>query len=99
MTKLSYTEKEFQELKSLYLEEEKSVEEIAKILNKSVRSIISKLAKEKIYIPKERKSKRLVPSKKELVLDIENITGLHFKALVAVNREDLIKLKEYIENN
>lgn len=97
INKSSYTAEEKAMAKDLY-EKGTSVEEIAAILNKSVQSVRSKLVKEGIYVKVEKHSTRKTgPGKKELVRDLEKLTGIEFTALTGANKLDLIRLKNFIE--
>ena len=99
-TKRAYSDEQVLKLRQLYLEEQLSLEEIAEELDKSVPSIRSKLVKEGIYQKSDKKSTRKSgPSIKELVRDIENITGLHFEGLMRANKQDLVKLDSWIRDH
>lgn len=94
--KSAYTSTETMELKRLYLEDSKSPEEIANVTGRSIFSIRSKLVKEGIYISKPKETGKTSLSKKSLVRELENLTGLQFIALAGANKADLVKLVNYI---
>lgn len=94
--KPAYNEEQTKELHSLYLEQKLSVEEIAKILERTPKSVRSKLVKDKVYVVPPKPSTKINPGKKELVLEIEKITGLNFDSLIVANKSDLQKLKDWV---
>jgi hypothetical protein len=76
------------------------IEHIAQAVNKTVHSVRSKLVRDGVYIKQEKKSaKKTGPGKKELVRDLEKLTGIQFTALTGANKEDLVSLKQFIESN
>lgn len=93
--KPAYTEEQTKELHRLYLEEKKSVEEIAAILQRRPKSVRSKLVRDKVYVAPQKTNSKTNPGKKQLVLELEDITGLSFDSLIGANKSDLQKLKEW----
>ena len=73
-----------------------TVEELAKTLGKSVRSIIAKLSREGIYVSQPRMTKTGEPvvRKAELVAQINEHFGNTFPTLVKASKADLQKLVE-----
>lgn len=102
-SKSAYSEEEVRLLRYLYLDEKISVEEIAEQMDKSIPSIRSKLVRDGVYHKIVHiKQKKTGPGIKELVRDIEKITGLRFDALARANKSDLVRLtgwlKKYEDN-
>ena len=91
-----FTQEEEKELERLY-KEGKSVEELAKIFNKTSRSIISKLARMKIYIKKERPKSTKI-SNKEYYSRIEKMLGVTFISENFSRKADLETLIRGIKN-
>ena len=102
-SKSAYSKEEETLLRHLYLDDKIPLEEIAEQMGKSIPSIRSKLVRDGVYHKIVRiKQKKTGPGIKELVRDIEGITGLHFDALARANKSDLIHLVGWLkehENN
>lgn len=96
--KSSYTIDETNKLKTLYVTEEREINEIAEIMDKPISSIRSKLVKEGVYKKVSHKSSKRLPSKKELVREIEELSGLMFPTLASANKLDLLVLTEYLKH-
>jgi len=93
----NYTAEMLERMLSMYEElGNDGIDEIAKVLNKPVRSIRSKLVREGVYVasPKIAASKSEGPSKKELLRELESLnfdpTGFEGATKVALSR--LLKL-------
>ena len=98
-SKSAYSEDQEMLLRQLYLDEKVSLEKIAEILGKSIPSIRSKLVREGVYKKVNYiKEKKTGPGIKQLVRDIEDITGLHFDALSRANKSDLLRLIEWMKD-
>ena len=89
----NYTQEMLDQLLSMYAElGNDGLEEIAKALNKPVRSVRSKLVREGVYVPsaKEPTEKADGPSKKQLLRELEqkgfDPTGFEGATKVALNR-------------
>lgn len=99
-SKSAYSEEEVKILRYLYLDENFSLEEIAKQLDKSIPSIRSKLVRDGVYKKIAHiKYKKMGPGIKELVRDIEGITGLRFDALARANKSDLVRLAKWLKEH
>lgn len=93
----TYTVEQTQELVAAYMVN-KNVEELAMQFGKSVRSIISKLAREGVY------EKKSVPAKKsarkdELVIMLELFAKQEMPSLKNMTVEDLLKLVDFVKLN
>ena len=76
-----------------------SVDEIANAIGKSVRSVRSKLVREGVYIPQEKKTSKKVqePTKKELLRTLDELVDFPTTGLLGATKEsilDLIKCAE-----
>ena len=72
-----------------------TVEEIAEAINKSVRSVRSKLVREGVYIaaPKKASRKNDEPTKKELLLELEQVAPFEVTGFMGATKasiQDLI---------
>ena len=76
----------------------KSVEEIASSIGKSVRSVRSKLVREGVYIAQEKKSKSnkpKEPTKKELLNVLESQVPFPVTGLLGATKDSIIDLIEF----
>lgn len=96
----TYTPEQTKQLLELYeTHKTEGLEEVAKIMGKPIRSVRSKLVRLGVYIPQERVfTKRSGLSKKELLIKLENLTGLDSGGLIGSNKSSLMELLEYIQN-
>jgi hypothetical protein len=77
-----------------------SVEQIAKSINKSVRSVRSKLVREGVYIAAEKPKAKGVKeaTKKELLLELETVAPFPVDGLLGATKEAIkAMLKHYAE--
>lgn len=91
----TYTVEQTQELVAAYAVN-KNVEELAMQFGKSVRSIISKLAREGVYEKKSAPAKKSA-RKDELVIQLELFAKVEMPSLKNMTCEDLLKLVEFIK--
>lgn len=97
-SKSAYSKEQEILLHHLYLDEKISIEEISEQIGKSIPSIRSKLVRTGIYKKVNyTNEKKTGPGIKQLVRDIENITGLHFDALSRANKSDLLRLIDWVK--
>ena len=72
----------------------KSVEEIASSIGKSVRSVRSKLVREGVYIPQEKKTSRKSdePTKKELLKTLDSLVDFPTVGLLGATKVSILDL-------
>ena len=72
----------------------KSVEEIASSIGKSVRSVRSKLVREGVYIPQEKKTSRKSdePTKKELLKTLDGLVDFPTVGLLGATKVSILDL-------
>lgn len=92
--KPGYTQEETNKLLSLYEEYgTDGLEEIADILNKPVKSVRSKLVREKVYKASASKyTKKTGKSKKELLRELETIIAQEVPGLLGATKESLVTI-------
>jgi len=99
---VNYTEEMVKELVELYQHHgNEGLDEIAQKLNRSVRSIRSKLVREGVYVaqPKGTTMKRdNSPTKKELLNQLEAVIGFDVTPLTGSTKEGLQKLIEFAQS-
>lgn len=93
----TYTVEQTQELVAAYMVN-KNVEELAMQFSKSVRSIISKLAREGVYEKKSAPAKKSA-RKDELVIMLELFAKQEMPSLKNMTVEDLLKLVDFVKLN
>jgi len=95
-TTVNYTDAQIAQMTEMYAElGNEGLEDIATALNKSVRSIRSKLVREGIYqaAPKKTAAKKdMGPTKKELLNQLEEIVGFDVTPLQGSTKEGLMSL-------
>lgn len=95
-TTVNYTDAQIAQMTQMYAElGNEGLEDIATALNKSVRSIRSKLVREGIYqaAPKKTAAKKdMGPTKKELLNQLEEIVGFDVTPLQGSTKEGLMSL-------
>jgi len=91
VNKSGYTQEETAELLSLYkVHGTDGIEEIARILEKPVKSVRSKLVHEKVYKPSNTKyTKKTGKSKKELLRELESIIAKEVPGLLGATKESI----------
>ncbi len=101
MTNNAYSEKETKKLVKLYSSlGTDNLEEIAAELNKTVRSVRSKLVKEGIYVPSTTTYfKKTGKSKKELLRDLETIVDFDTGGFFGATKESLTDLITYLKKD
>lgn len=94
VNKSGYTEKETEKLLSLYeMYGTEGLEEIAKALDKPIKSVRSKLVRENVYKPPMRKyTKKTGKSKKELLRELEEIVSEDLSGLLGATKESLVTI-------
>ena len=77
-----------------------SVDEIADAIGKSVRSVRSKLVREGVYIPQEKKTskKDQEPSKKELLRTLDELVDFPTTGLLGATKESILDLIKFAES-
>lgn len=78
------------------------IEQIAAVIDKSVRSVRSKLVREGVYVAKEKAvyGKKLGPSKKELLLELERVAPFPIEGFQGATKEAItFLLNTYIEKD
>jgi hypothetical protein len=100
-SKSTYTEEETKQLLSLYeTYGTANIEHIAKELNKPVKSVRSKLVKEKVYIPgKPSYVRKTGKSKKELLRDLEDIIEIDVSGFLGATKESLSSLIDFLKKD
>lgn len=101
MTNNAYSDKETKKLIKLYSSlGTENLEGIAVELNKTVRSVRSKLVKEGIYVPSTTSyPKKTGKSKKELLRDLESIVELDTGGFFGATKESLNALITYLKKD
>jgi hypothetical protein len=94
VNKSGYTEKETEKLLSLYeVYGTDGLEEIAKVLEKPVKSVRSKLVRENVYkAPTRKYTKKTGKSKKELLRELEEIVSEDLSGLLGATKESLVTI-------
>ena len=77
-----------------------SVDEIADAIGKSVRSVRSKLVREGVYIPQEKKTSKKVqePTKKELLRTLDELVDFPTTGLLGASKESILDLIKFAES-
>jgi|TARA_Y100001937_G_scaffold120737_1_gene178399 transposase len=77
-----------------------SVDEIANAIGKSVRSVRSKLVREGVYIPQEKKTSKKVqePTKKELLRTLDELVDFPTTGLLGATKESILDLIKFAES-
>ena len=69
-------------------------------MGKTIKSVRSKLVREKVYIAADSQYKRKTgKSKKELLRDLETVIDMDVSGLMGVSKESLINLIGFIEKD
>lgn len=82
-------------IKQLYVEQEKSVDELCVIFDKEKRNIISKLVQLKVY----KKPSDNLPKKKSvktMIIELEGLLGIEIEGLSLTKKSNLEKVVEAI---
>tara|TARA_Y100000310_G_C20324539_1_gene642317 strand:+ start:137 stop:445 length:309 start_codon:yes stop_codon:yes gene_type:complete len=97
--KVNYSPELTAEIISYYTLEKMTVDEIAKIVGKSVRSVRSKLVREGVYVAKEKVATRVNvgPTKKDLLRSLE-ASGFDTKGFDGATKEALTRLIGIVAN-
>tara|TARA_Y100000992_G_scaffold293179_1_gene251512 strand:- start:505 stop:813 length:309 start_codon:yes stop_codon:yes gene_type:complete len=76
-----------------------SVDEIATSIGKSVRSVRSKLVREGVYIPQEKKTSKKVqePTKKELLKVLDGLVDFSTTGLLGATKESILDIIKFAE--
>lgn len=95
----AYSQEETSKLIELYQEYGTDrLDDIAILMNKSVKSVRSKLVREKIYIPtKTSYIKKTGRSKKELLRELEDIVSIDVSGFMGASKESLISLINFLK--
>ena len=96
MSTQTYTQEQTAQLLEKY-QAGQTVDELALMLGKSVRSVVAKLSREGVYQKKIAAAKSTVTKKLELVLQLELFAGVELKSLQKATREDLEKLVQFVK--
>ena len=77
-----------------------SVDDIASAIGKSVRSVRSKLVREGVYIPQEKKTSKKVqePTKKELLRTLDGLVDFPTTGLLGATKESILDLIKFAES-
>ena len=77
-----------------------TVDEIADAIGKSVRSVRSKLVREGVYIPQEKKTSKKVqePTKKELLRTLDELVDFPTTGLLGATKESILDLIKFAES-
>ena len=77
-----------------------SVDEIADAIGKSVRSVRSKLVREGVYIPQEKKTSKKVQetTKKELLRTLDELVDFPTTGLLGATKESILDLIKFAES-
>tara|TARA_B100000513_G_C11793352_1_gene149211 strand:+ start:226 stop:531 length:306 start_codon:yes stop_codon:yes gene_type:complete len=77
-----------------------SVEEISSAIGKSLRSVRSKLVREGVYIPQEKKTSKKVqePTKKELLRTLDELVDFPTTGLLGATKESILDLIKFAES-
>ena len=75
------------------------ISEIATAIGKSVRSVRSKLVREGVYIPQEKKTSKKVqePTKKELLRTLDELVDFPTTGLLGATKESILDLIKFAE--
>ena len=97
--KVNYSPELTAEIISYYTLEKMTVDEIANIVGKSVRSVRSKLVREGVYVAKEKVATRVNvgPTKKDLLRSLE-ASGFDTKGFDGATKEALTRLIGIVAN-
>lgn len=100
---VNYTPEQTAVMVSRYVEDKATVETIAQEMGKSVRSIVAKLSREKVYVAKTYKTKTGEPvvKKDELADELTTLAGLteaEADSLTKANKTALMKIIAAIKN-
>lgn len=94
---VTYTQEQTSQLVDGY-KAGQTVEELALVFSKSVRSIVAKLSREGVYQKKEKAAKASGSTRKdEIVLTLELAAGVEMPSLHKATKEDLEKLLAFIK--
>lgn len=97
---VNYTAEQTAAIVSAYVDEGQSSEQIAKTTGRTVRSIVAKLVREKVYVSKEKAKAEKRASKADLVARIAELTGAaeeKLDSLEKATREALEVLVDALE--
>lgn len=99
--KSAYTEEQTQQLLKLYsIYGTDNIENIAKELDKPIKSVRSKLVKEKVYVSGSTGYiKKTGKSKKELLRDLESIIGIDTSGFIGATKESISSLIEFLKKD
>jgi len=77
-----------------------SVEQIAEAIDKSVRSVRSKLVREGVYVatPKAKARKNDEPTKKELLLELEQVAPFEVTGLMGATKASIMDLISHFKS-
>lgn len=97
----NYTEEETKELINLYKEYgNDGIDTIAKAINKTKKSVIAKLSREKVYTVEEKqKSPYKKMTKKVIINKLCELTNLELKGIEPASVGSLKELLEFIDDN
>lgn len=100
-TKSTYTQEETSKLLALYeVYGTDHIEHIAKELNKPVKSVRSKLVREKVYVAGETGYiKKTGKSKKELLRDLEDIINIDTSGFSGATKESISSLIAFLKKD
>ena len=100
---VNYTANQSDVIKSMYIDlGNDGLEQIAETVNKSVRSVRSKLVREGVYTASPKKTaakKDAGPTKKELLNQLEEILGFDVTPLQGSTKAGIESLIEYAQSN
>jgi len=99
MKNVNYTPEMTAKIVELYLHGD-SVNDIASAIDKSVRSVRSKLVREGVYVaqPKAKARKKDEPTKKELLNHLETIAPFGVTGFMGATKEAINELISHFEN-
>lgn len=100
-TKSAYTEEETKKLLELYkMYGTDHLEQIAIELNKPIKSVRSKLVKEKVYVAgNSGYVKKTGKSKKELLRDLEDIIDIDTSGFTGATKESISSLIDFLKKD
>ena len=77
-----------------------SVQTIAESIGKSLQSVRSKLVREGVYIPQEKKTSKKVqePTKKELLRTLDELVDFPTTGLLGATKESILDLIKFAES-
>lgn len=93
----NYTKEQTEQLVALYQERgNEALEDIAKEMGKTLKSVRAKLVREGVYVApdKSKRSDEDGPSKKELVLELSKLTGKELAGIEGATKGSLAELIE-----